>query len=117
MIIVQDGETHNECEITDKQTIDSCMNALQTLQIGKEIEVRTMDAGETFLFEFKDGSVFVLSFESGNLLKNGVCYETKGYTMLQQLIKNYYEKNVSLRLRIRYHEIKYKKIPRVHGLN
>ena len=58
------------------------MNALQTLQIGKEIEVRTMDAGETFLFEFKDGSVFVLSFESGNLLKNGVCYETKGYTML-----------------------------------
>ena len=40
------------------------MNALQTLQIGKEIEVRTMDAGETFLFEFKDGSVFVLSFES-----------------------------------------------------
>ena len=106
------------------------MNALQTLQIGKEIEVRTMDAGETFLFEFrfgvevtnvifefKDGSVFVLSFESGNLLKNGVCYETKGYTMLQQLIKNYYEKNVSLRLRIRYHEIKYKKIPRVHGLN
>ena len=40
------------------------MNALQTLQIGKETEVRTMDAGETFLFEFKDGSVFVLSFES-----------------------------------------------------
>ena len=73
------------------------MNALQTLQIGKEIEVRTMYAGETFLFEFKDGSFFVLSFESGNLLKNGVCYETKGYTMLQQLIKNYYEKNVSLR--------------------
>ena len=114
---IQDGETHNECEITDKQTIDSCMNALQTLQIGKEIEVRAMDAGETFLFEFKDGSVFVLSFESGNLLKNGVCYETKGYTMLQQLIKNNYEKNVSPRLRIRYHEIKYKKIPRVHGLN
>ena len=36
---IQDGETHNECEITDKQTVDSCMNALQTLQIGKEIEV------------------------------------------------------------------------------
>ena len=102
---IQDGEAHNECEITDKQTIDSCMNALQTLQIGKETEVRTMDAGETFLFEFKDGSVFVLSFESGNLLKNGVCYETKGYTTLQQLIKNYREKNASLRLQIRYHNI------------
>ena len=81
------------------------MNALQTLQIGKETEVRTMDAGETFLFEFKDGSVFVLSFESGNLLKNGVCYETKGYATLQQLIKNYHEKNTSLQLWIRYHNI------------
>ena len=60
---IQDGETHNECEITDKQTVDSCMNALQTLQIGKEIEVRTMDAGETFLFEFKDGKKIASAIE------------------------------------------------------
>ena len=60
---IQDGETHNECEITDKQTIDSCMNALQTLQIGKEIEVRAMDAGETFLFEFKDGKKIASAIE------------------------------------------------------
>lgn len=47
-----------------------------------------MDAGETFLFTFQDGSVWTLSFEMGNLLKDGVCYETVGYGTLHRLAES-----------------------------
>lgn len=88
---IQDGEARNEWEVTDSKTLTSCMEALRRLEIGKETQLRTMDAGETFIFEFDNGSVWTLSFEAGKLLKDGVCYETDGYAALRKLIKNYLE--------------------------
>lgn len=85
---IQDGEARSEREITDTQTLTACMEALRQLQIGGKTDIRGTDAGETFLFTFQDGSVWTLSFEMGNLLKDGVCYETEGYETLHRLAEN-----------------------------
>lgn len=85
---IQDGEARTEREITDAQTLTACMEALRQLQIGEKTDIRGMDAGETFLFTFQDGSVWTLSFEMGNLLKDGVCYETAGYGALHRLAES-----------------------------
>lgn len=85
---IQEGEARNEREITDAQTLTACMEALRQLQIGEKTDLRGMDAGETFLFTFQDGSVWTLSFEMGNLLKDGICYETDGYETLHRLAEN-----------------------------
>ena len=85
---IRDGEARSEREIRDAQTLTACMEALRQLQIGEKTDIRGMDAGETFLFTFQDGSVWTLSFEMGNLLKDGVCYETVGYGTLHRLAEN-----------------------------
>ena len=85
---IRDGEARSEREIRDAQTLTACIEALRQLQIGEKTDIRGMDAGETFLFTFQDGSVWTLSFEMGNLLKDGVCYETVGYGTLHRLAES-----------------------------
>ena len=85
---IQDGEARSEWEITEPKTLAKCMEALGQLQVGQKTNLRGMDAGERFLFEFRDGSVWTLSFEMGNLLKDGVCYETDGCEVLRRLVQN-----------------------------
>lgn len=84
---IENGEIRNEWEITDIKTLTSCMEALQQVQIGNETDVRAMDAGEVFSFEFENGTTWTLSFEAGDLVRNAVCYETTGFSALHWLIR------------------------------
>ena len=84
----EEGEAHNEWQITDASTIDACMKALKQLVIGEETELRTMDAGETLAFQMADGNVWTLDFEAGNLLRNNTCYETEGWKNVQNVIRD-----------------------------
>ena len=92
LLYVQDTEAHNEWEIDDPEVITSCLEALQQIETGQEMELRASDAGETLVFEMADKSTWTLSFESGNLLKNGICYETKGYHAVDNVLKDYLAK-------------------------
>ena len=84
----EEGEAHNEWQITDAATIDACMKALKQLVVGEETELRTMDAGETLAFQMEDGNVWTLDFEAGNLLRNNTCYETEGWKNVQNVIRD-----------------------------
>ena len=84
----EEGEAHNEWQITDAATIDACMKALKQLVVGEETELRTMDAGETLAFQMADGNVWTLDFEAGNLLRNNTCYETEGWKNVQNVIRD-----------------------------
>ena len=85
----EEGEAHNEWQITDAATIDACMKALKQLVVGEETELRTMDAGETLVFQMADGNTWTLDFEAGNLLRNNTCYETGGWKKVQNIIRDY----------------------------
>lgn len=85
------GEFVREYEITDSEVFASCMEALRGLVIGQETDLRAMDNGEIYSFEFQDGSTWTVSFDGGNLEKNGKCYETEGYDSLKQQIRQYAE--------------------------
>ena len=85
------GEFVREYEITDSEVLASCMEALRGLVIGQETDLRAMDNGEIYSFEFQDGSTWTASFDGGNLEKNGKCYETEGYDSLKQQIRQYAE--------------------------
>lgn len=85
------GEIVREYEITDSEVLASCMEALRGLVIGQETDLRAMDDGEIYSFEFQDGSTWTVSFDGGNLEKNGKCYETEGYDSLKQQIRQYAE--------------------------
>lgn len=84
----EEGEAHNEWQITDAATIDACMKALKQLVVGEETELRTMDVGETLAFQMADGNVWTLDFEAGNLLRNNTCYETEGWKNVQNVIRD-----------------------------
>ena len=73
------------------RVLASCMEALRGLVIGQETDLRAMDNGEIYFFEFQDGSTWTVSFDGGNLEKNGKCYETEGYGSLKQQIRQYAE--------------------------
>ena len=83
------GEFVREYEITDSEVLSSCMEALRGLVIGQETDLRAMDNGEIYSFEFQDGSTWTVSFDGGNLEKNGKCYETEGQWALKQVIRDY----------------------------
>lgn len=85
----EDGEAHNEWQITDAAMIDACMQALKQLSIGEETELQVSDAGETLAFQMKDGNTWTLDFEAGNLLRNGSRYETEGWKEVQNLLWDY----------------------------
>ena len=51
----ENGEAHNEWQITDIATINACEQALKQLAISKKTELRSADAGETFVFQMADG--------------------------------------------------------------
>ena len=86
---IENGEARNEWEITDSKALTSCLEALRQLQTGRETELRATDVEEAFIFEFQDGSVWGLSFEEGDLLKDNVRYETDGYAAVKEPISNY----------------------------
>lgn len=85
----EDGEAHNEWQITDAATIDACQQALKQLIIGEETELRAADAGETLVFQMADGSTWTLDFEAGSLLRNGKCYETEGWKKARNILQDY----------------------------
>lgn len=87
----ENGEAHNEWQITDIATINACEQALKQLTISKKTELRSADAGETFVFQMADGGTWTLEFEGGNLLQNGICYETKGWKEVRKIIQDYLE--------------------------
>ena len=89
LIYSEDGESHNEWQITDISTIDACLQAVKQLSIGEETELRAADAGETLAFQMADGNSWTLDFEAGNLLRNGSCYETEGWKDVQNILWDY----------------------------
>ena len=87
----QSGEAYNECNITESKTLTACMEALQKIRTGKKLEFRSMDNGETYIFEFENGSILTLNFEGEKYLEDGVCYETEGYERLKHALKSWQE--------------------------
>ena len=85
----EEGETHNEWKITDAATINACIQAISQINVEEETELRTMDAGETLVFQMADGNTWTLDFEAGNLLRNNTCYETDGWKKVQNIIRDY----------------------------
>ena len=85
----EEGETHNEWKITDAATMNACIQAISQINVGEETELRTMDAGETLVFQMADGNTWTLDFEAGNLLRNNTCYETDGWKKVQNIIQDY----------------------------
>ena len=85
----EERETHNEWKITDAATINACIQAISQINVGEETELRTMDAGETLVFQMADGNTWTLDFEAGNLLRNNTCYETDGWKKVQNIIRDY----------------------------
>ncbi len=85
----EEGEAYNEWKITDAATINACIQAISQLTVGEETELRTMDAGETLVFQMADGNTWTLDFEAGNLLRNNTCYETDGWKKVQNIIRDY----------------------------
>ena len=85
----EEGEAHNEWQITDAATINACIQAISQLTVGEETELRTMDAGETLVFQMADGNTWTLDFEAGNLSRNNTCYETDGWKKVQNIIRDY----------------------------
>ena len=85
----ENGEAHNEWQITDAAIIDSCMQALKQLVVGEEAELRAADAGEILTFRMADGCIWTVDFEAGNLLRNGICYETEGWKEVQNILQGY----------------------------
>ena len=85
----EEGEAHNEWKITDAATINACIQAISQINVGEETEHRTMDAGETLVFQMADGNTWTLDFEAGNLLRNNTCYETDGWKKVQNIIRDY----------------------------
>ena len=85
----EEGEAHSEWQISDPETIDSCMQALKQLEIGDETMLRAADAGETLTFKTADQGTWILNFESGNLLRNGSCYETRGWGRVRNILRDY----------------------------
>ena len=85
----EEGEAHNEWKITDAATINACIQAISQITVGEETELRTMDAGETLVFQMADGNTWTLDFEAGNLLRNNTCYETGGWKKVQNIIRDY----------------------------
>ena len=85
----ENGEAHNEWQIADTATIDSCMQALKQFAIGQEAELRAADAGEKLTFRMADESIWTLDFEAGNLLRNGICYETEGWKKVRNILQEY----------------------------
>lgn len=96
----EERETHNEWKITDAATINACIQAISQINVGEETELRTMDAGETLVFQMADGNTWTLDFEAGNLLRNNTCYETDGWKKVQNIIRDYlYGGGIAMRLR------------------
>ena len=85
----EEGEAYNEWKITDAATINACIQAISQINVGEETELRTMDAGETLVFQMADGNTWTLDFEAGNLLRNNTCYETDGWKKVQNIIRDY----------------------------
>ena len=64
------------------------IQAISQINVGEETELRTMDAGETLVFQMADGNMWTLDFEAGNLLRNNTCYETEGWKNIQNVIRD-----------------------------
>ncbi len=84
---VQEAEGRNEWNITDAETISACLKALQQMKVGEKTDLRAADAGDTLIFEMADGSTWTLDFENGNLVRNGSCYETEGWNVVRNVLK------------------------------
>ena len=92
LLYSEEGEGHNEWQITDAATINACMQALKQIAITKETELRATDSEERLVFQMSDGSTWTLEFEAGNLLRNGSCYETEGWKEVQKILQDYLTK-------------------------
>lgn len=55
------------------------------------VRLRYRQSGETYIFEFENGSILTLNFEGEKYLEDGVCYETERYERLKHALKSWQE--------------------------